>query len=229
MNILLKTIRVILKILGILLIGGGVLFFVDNTLGFARWFNFYLGGPYVASGSEMSKSIFVILVVSIIPGLFFYGLGKTVKKKKEATNWETFKKLSLSIVLFFLVSSLAFIVLGKEEIPIEETIKIEGLLYKKNTEELYTGIVREDIGRGFLSKTSYKNGKKHGIAFSDNEYIPSYTQYKNGKRHGRSFYSSSFGSFSIFRGERYLNGEPMWKLKERWNFYNFRIKKRKKC
>lgn len=57
----------------------------------------------------------------------------------------------------------------------------------------------------------------------------SYTQYKNGKRHGRSFYSSSFGSFSIFRGERYLNGEPMWKLKERWNFYNFRIKKRKKC
>ena len=64
----------------------------------------------------------------------------------------------------------------------------DGLVYKKFSSEPFTGFVTEKDMFDFITKGSYKNGKKHGLweTYFDNGLLYTKENFNNGKEDGLS-------------------------------------------
>jgi len=75
----------------------------------------------------------------------------------------------------------------------------DGLVYKKFSSEPFTGFVTKKDILGFITKGSYKNGKKHGLweTYYENGLLKNKANYRDGKNDGTWEVYSYDGSLSV--------------------------------
>ncbi len=134
-------------------------------------------------------------------------------------------KLALLLVLSVLISSCA----KQSSINADDTVSINGTIYKKGSSELFTGTVITHHKNGqIIRQSQYKNGKEHGESmFYKADGSKDFRAYfEHGKEHGKSTFWRKNGNkqFESTHTNGVLNGPSTWYFSsgEKLKQYNYK-------